>query len=100
MVVANGNARRARRKGFLEGGNHRFGNKAVRESLIPPAVLPLEPPIAMHMAMIRNAPEEKTVVSWLFVTFWKPVVVAAATTMNTPRRSSAHQIREAARSAR
>ena len=25
----------------------------------------------------------------MFVTFWKPVVVAAATTMNTPRRSSA-----------
>ena len=37
--------------------------RPMRESLIPPAVLPLEPPIAIHMAMIRNAPEENTVVS-------------------------------------
>ena len=40
----------------------------------------------MISASARKAPDENTVVSWLVVTFWSPVVENADTTMNRPRR--------------
>lgn len=58
----------------------------MRESFIPPAVLPLEPPTAIRIARIRIAPEENTVRTWLVVTTEKPVVLEAEMSMNTPRR--------------
>lgn len=63
-----------------------FTVRPMRESFIPPAVLPLEPPTAIRIARIRIAPEENTVRTWLVVTTEKPVVLEAEMSMNTPRR--------------
>ena len=58
----------------------------MRLNLMPPDVEPAPPPTHMSAAMTRNAPEVSDVVSWLVVTFWKPVVENADTMRNTPRR--------------
>ena len=60
----------------------------MRLILMPPAVEPDDAPMAIRMARTRNAPDENPpAANCDVVTFWKPVVVNAANTMNKPRRS-------------
>lgn len=56
-----------------------------RSNLMPPAVLPAEPPTAMMSAIVRKAPDERAVVSCVWFIIVSPVVVKLLMIVKTPR---------------